>query len=314
MIVSRVIILHCLLLSLVACNSDRKEKNIEKVTSTAQVNKSEIEETNKIVAKVNNTVITKNQLDYAMIRFLPKDLGADVKEKLSGKVLNSLIDSRLMAAIEEAKLDKQERQLMNVKVEAYREELLVKRYIIENIEPQPITQENIHQYYLEHLEEFGEKTEKTYEIIQSGEVQKESERVSLLTKLSNISAVDDWSSWFENNKNLGLSYRKTTSPVGLLKEPLRGLIEATGVGETSPLLNGKVLTIVRVEKIKMIPAKPFEQVSGNIRRMMAPQALKISIKDHLIELKKNASIKKHLEADNGHVILKKDNSIAGARK
>ena len=41
MIVFRIIILYCLLLTLVACNSDEigKQENIEKVTSTAQVNK-----------------------------------------------------------------------------------------------------------------------------------------------------------------------------------------------------------------------------------------------------------------------------------
>lgn len=317
MIVFRIIILYCLLLTLVACNSDEigKQENIEKVTSTAQVNKNEIEEANEVVAKVNNTVITKNQLDYTMTRLLPENLDNDVKEKLSGKVLSSLIDSRLMATIEEAKLDEQERQLMNLKTEAYREELLVKKYITENITPQPMTRESIHQYYSGHLKDFGEKIEKTYEIIQSKTILKETERAELLTELSNISAVGDWSSWFESNKKLSLSYRKTTSPVGLLKEPLRGLIDATGVGETSPLLNGKVLTVVRVEKIKKTPAKPFEQVSGNIRRLMAPQALKVSIGKHLIQLKKKASIESYISklgSDNTTVSDKSD--IVGIRK
>ena len=239
-------------------------------------------------------MITKNQLDYTMTRLLPENLDNDVKEKLSGKVLSSLIDSRLMASIEEAKLDEQERQLMNLKTEAYREELLVKKYITENITPQPMTQESIHQYYSGHLKDFGEKIEKTYEIIQSKTLLKETERAELLTKLSSISVIDDWVSWLENNKNLSLSYRKITSPVGLLEEPLRGLIEATGVGETSPLLNEKVLTVVRVEKNNKIPAKPFEQVSRKIRRMLAPQSLRSAIKEHLIELKRNASIEKHL--------------------
>lgn len=317
MIVSRIIILYCLLLSLVACNSAEKgkQKNIEKVTSAVTVNKSKVEEVNKIVAKVNNTVITKNQLDYTMTRLLPKRLDENVKKKLSEKVLSSLIDSRLMATIEEAKLDEQERQLINIKMEAYREDLLVKKYITENITPQPVTQESIYQYYLKHLKDFGEKIEKTYEIIQSETVLKETERAELLSKLSNISAVDDWSSWYENNKKLSLSYRKITSTIGLLEEPLRGLIEATGVGETSPLLNEKSLTVVRVEKINKIPAKSFERVSGNIRRLMAPQALKASIEKHLIKLKKNASIENYLsKLGSDKATISSKSNIAGVRK
>lgn len=317
MIVFRVVIYSVLFLSLVSCNSSDKEKKSEKPVTSVQVksmNEAEKDTATNIVAKVNDTVITKSQLDYTMTRFLPKKIDENTKEELSKKVLRSLVDSRLMAILEEGKLDKQERELLNTKVEAYREELLVKRYITDNIEPQPITQESIYQYYQSHLEDFGQSIEKTYEIIQSKATLTETERVVLLTELSNLSTVENWLSWVTDNKKLGLSYRKATSAVEILEEPLRGLINATADGKTSPLLNKEILTVVRVEKSKKVLAKPFNQVSGSIRRMMAPQALKKSIRDHLIKLKKNASINYLLKYDSNSGMPNSKSDITGLRK
>lgn len=300
MIATRVPALLFMFMFLTACGAEKvvesdEKSNIDKVstlveTEAVKVLKKINESRKEVVSKVNDSEITQSQLDYAMNRLLPKKLNKEEREGLSGKVLDSLIGSRLMADHQEAKLDEQEYDLLMIKVNAYKEELLVKKYITENITPQPITRDSVYQYYLNHQDNFGGGSEKTFEVIQSKNNLNEVERKALLIELSKLPTVNDWSNWYVTNKNFKISYKKVTSLVELLKQPLKKIISATDEGATSPLLNEEVLTIVRVNRVKTIPAKSFKEVSREIRRIMAPQALKKSIKSHLVNLRNNASI------------------------
>ncbi len=282
---------------LTACTSESVDKKTQDSNSQIEeVSQKPVSKDSKddILARVNGSTITRSELAYAMNRLLPKGMSDIQKEKLSGKVLDSLIDSRLMADLEASTMSEHEHKELETKVSAYREELLVKQYITKNITPNPVTAEKIHQYYLDHPHEFGGGTEKTFEIIEARENLDEAERKQLLIEFAGLKGVNNWANWFADTKLQKVSYKQSTLLVELLDESLKKIVVNTKDGETSPVLNNKKIRIVRVNQSKQLPAKPIDQVSRKIRRKLAPQALKVSIKNHLVDLKKKASIEKSI--------------------
>jgi len=312
MIVIRFLTCCLVLVTLSACNEKQEAVIVEDKVEVKPKFETKLEDSNTeissdILASVNKTHITKSQLDYAVSRLLPRKLSDTEKDKLSEKILESLIDSRLMAVLAEDKLDDEGRRSLAIKVAAYREELLTKQYIVENITPQPVTRDEVYQYYLDHQNDFGGGIKKEFEIIQTKENLKDADRKILLIELSKLSETKDWATWVTNNKHLNITYKKSVLMTDLLKNPLKALIEKTKEGETSPVQNEKKLTIVRVNKINKISPKIFEQVSREIRRKMAPRALKTSIRNHLKEIRKNAEIDTYL-FNNIEIINKSDST------
>jgi EpsD family peptidyl-prolyl cis-trans isomerase len=260
----------------VACtNGDERAKANE------AADKSAVSETadSPVLAMVDGTPITELQLSQAMERFFSSQQEIIDRDRIERQVLRSLIDSRAIASLAEKEIDPWDKQRLEVKVAAYREELLVKTYIQEHATPQPITSDMVEKYYSQHPEAFGGGTTNSFEMIQTTRALKEDERRELIKLLGGLSSQQDWQSWAGKHQELPIGWRSLTARSELLKQPLKSLVTSTQAGATSDLHIGDQLTIVRVNAKDKLPTKPLMQVSAEIRRKLAPIKMKEAIKE-----------------------------------
>lgn len=232
----------------------------------------------RVLARVDGTPITEIELKQAMERFFSDQSQIRNRAQVERRIVQSLIDSRAISRLAEAELDGADRQMLDAKVAAYREELLVKTYLADHAEPQPVTSDMVEAYYRKHPDEFGGSTTKRFEIVQTTRPLKDDERKMLIQQLGKLSSEQDWHRWADGHKTLPIGWREVTANPDLLMQPLKSLVEATDMGKTSPLHIDDVLTIVRVNETRELPAKPLNEVSAEIRRKLAPLKMKEAIR------------------------------------
>ncbi|WP_236207539.1 peptidyl-prolyl cis-trans isomerase [Pseudomonas tohonis] len=230
---------------------------------------------------VDDSPITRAQLELTVERTLGESAPLFANDEVERKILDSLVASRAMALLAERELDAGERAQLDLKAQAYREELLVRHYLEQHATPEPVTSEQVADYYQRHPEEFGGGVEKSFEIIASDQALEEPQRAELIALLSGADAkARDWqkqvAAWRAAGKPL--EYRSNRIKPELLEQPLRGLVESTEVGSIAPLHADGQLLLVRVTGEERLPARPLSDVSGEIREKLAPQSLKQAVK------------------------------------
>lgn len=229
------------------------------------------------LAYVNDTPITTTQVEHMATKLglnqakLMKQPGA--KEKIR----ETLINSRAMALLADSSMDEKARQELDLAVTAYREELLVHRYLKEHVVPEPVGMELVEEYYRKHPEEFGGGMEKTFEMLRAPDGLEDAERNSLIRKISESSKAKNWKA-LAGNLGDKVTYRKASVRVEVLEEPLKSLLRSTSSGNVSPLSTAKGIVVVRVISEKSLPSKPIDQVSSEIRKRLAPIKLKEAVK------------------------------------
>lgn len=230
---------------------------------------------------VDGTPITRAQLELTIERTLGDSAPLFATEEVERKILESLVSSRAMARLAERELDGAERAELDLKAQAYREELLVRHYLEANATPEPVTTEQVADYYKRHPEEFGGGVEKSFEIIGSDQTLDETQRAELIALLSGPQVRDkDWAALVAAWRGAGkpLEYRQNRLKLELLEQPLRSLVEPTAVGTIAPLYTDGQLLLVRVTGEQQLPGQPLSEVSAAIREKLAPQALKQAVK------------------------------------
>lgn len=230
---------------------------------------------------VDDSPITRAQLELTIERTLGESAPLFANDEVERKILDSLVASRAMALLAERELDVGERAQLDLKAQAYREELLVRHYLEQHATPEPVTSEQVADYYQRHPEEFGGGMEKSFEIIASDQALEEPQRAELIALLSGAEAKGrDWqkqvAAWRAAGKSL--EYRSNRIKPELLEQPLRGLVETTEAGSIAPLYADGQLLLVRVTGEEHLPARPLSEVSGEIREKLAPQSLKQAVK------------------------------------
>lgn len=243
-----------------------------------------------VLAYVDGTPITQGELDLAVERMFSSPMPDRDREQIEAHVLQSLISSRAISRLAEAELDSFELKKLDTRVQAYREELLVKEYLSEHVSPEPIPGSMVESYYQKHPEEFGGGTTKRFEMVQTHRALKDGERREVLKQLGALSSEADWKSWVKNHQSLPVSWRELNARVDVLDQPLKTLVAATSPGNTSPLHNDQRITIVRVNEMESHPAKPLLEVSAEIRRKLAPLKMKDAIKVISEDAKKQLKI------------------------
>jgi len=231
---------------------------------------------------VDKTPITRAQLELTIERTLGESAPLFANEEVERKILESLVSSRAMALLAERELDASERQQLDLKAQAYREELLVRHYLEAHANPEPVTAEQVADYYNRHQDEFGGGVEKSFEIIASDQELEPAQRTELITLLSSAQVQGkDWQKLVADWRQAGkpLQYRQSRLKLELLEQPLRSLVEPTAAGSIAPLYVDGQLMLVRVTAEQQLPAKPLAEVSGTIREKLAPQALKQVVKN-----------------------------------
>lgn len=266
-------VLGCLLLGggLVGCE-DSSEQALKDVPL----------EPSATLVTVDGMPITRAQLELTIERTLGDSAPLFANDEVERKILDSLVSSRAMALLAERELDASEKQQLDLKAQAYREELLVRHYLEEHATPEPVSTEMVADYYQRHPEEFGGGVEKSFEIIASTAELDQGQRSELITLLSGAEVEGkDWRSLVASWHGAGqpLEYRQNKLMPRMLEQPLRSLVEPTAVGAIAPLYTNGQLLLVRVTGEQRLPAKPLAEVSGAIREKLAPQALKKAVKE-----------------------------------
>ncbi|MEK1942591.1 MAG: peptidylprolyl isomerase [Pseudomonas sp.] len=256
---------------LAGCNDDSKQ-----ALSEVPV------EPSATLVTVDKTPITRAQLELTIERTLGESAPLYANEEVERKILESLVSSRAMALLAERELDASEREQLDLKAQAYREELLVRNYLEKHANPEPVTNEQVADYYNRHQDEFGGGVEKSFEIIASDQDLEPAQRTELITLLSGPQVQGkDWQKLVADWRQAGkpLQYRQSRLKLELLEQPLRSLVEPTAAGSIAPLYVDGQLLLVRVTAEQKLPAKPLAEVSGQIREKLAPQALKQVVKN-----------------------------------
>ena len=231
-----------------------------------------------VLAYVDGTPITEQELDFAKVRIFG---GVDGRVALAGaedKLLESLVASRALALRAESSLTAEEKRELDYKVAGYREELLVKHYLTSHVTASPVTSEMVSNYYNDHPEEFGGDTEKTFEYVTTvGDLASE-DRHRWIRALGTLANEGDWQAWVAAQQDPAIVFRQAKTRAGILDEPLRSLVQGTAKGTTSGLHNGSQLMIVRVTDAVTVAPRPLTEVSAEIRRKLAPVQLRKAVK------------------------------------
>ncbi len=246
-----------------------------------------------ILAMVNNSPITSGDFEYMAKRTYGKDYIKALDKKSRKTLLESLVFARAIAQEAQAELTEQEKAIIESKTKAFREELLIQRYLAKNIQPQPVSDEMIKQYYQSHLEEFGKKNIHQYEIIMTKSKIKSGQRKRMLSALDNAKSHKNWDKWSKTllDKGFPISFTSGSFKKGRLDKSLSKLILSLDAGEvSSPAFINERLYIVKITNIERVQPRPLKEVSSSIKRKLAPLAVKKALKQAKEQVLKKAKI------------------------
>lgn len=245
-----------------------------------------------VLARVNNEAITQEDVDFSLERtFSQLDL-LNVDAGLREKVLDSLIASRAMKQLALKSMDAESLERIKQLAKAYEEELYVKEYLQRNISAEPVTAEMVQQYYEQHPEEFGGEVLRDFELLRAPADMRELQRDPLLQKISVIRENKNWAgSAAQWSQEFGLEYQHGRSRKGLFNETLEQAISSLSQEETSDVIYiDGVLHIIRVTKVVQLPPKSLTEVSGDIRKRLAPLMLREAVKKAAAEARSKVDI------------------------
>lgn len=248
----------------------------------AETTKAPVVDASEVVATVNGESITSTELELAIERTLGSNAGLFMTDELANKLLQSLVASKAIAQKSEALLSAEELIMLDLKAKAFKEELLVKAYLEQNVTPQPVSAEMVKKYYLDNPSKFGGGSIKQFEYIQV-QIPVKEDASKVVNALNKLSGHSDWVESADEIKtsqsSWTVSYKSASLNPNDLNEPLKALVSDTNVGEVAPLgVNGLVYTLVKVVSEKPLALKPLAEVSAEIRKTLAPLQLKQAVK------------------------------------
>ena len=247
----------------------------------------------QVLAKVNGEAITDLQLELAMERSFSGNATALVDgPELRQKMLQSLVVSRAMKQLGEKSLDAETKLKLHNQAQAYEEELYVREYLKEHIQPKPVTHELVAEYYQKHPELYGAQSIREYQLLATPEQLLEQKRDDFLAQVAAIRATPAWPSaaakW---QQEFDLQLVRGRSSDQQLPDELAQALAKLGKDATSDLLNvnGRYY-LLRVTSLIQTPAKPLAEVSGEIRQTLAPLALRDAVREASEQAKAQAKI------------------------
>lgn len=248
---------------------------------------------NTILARVNGSPITQYELEEAIRSTLGEAIGGKLDAAGRHKVLESLAASRAISQVQEKNLSAEARATLEKKLQARREELLVKEYLKDHAPPEPVTQEMIETYYASHPEQFGAKRMRSYEMMVSSRKLQEAERDALFSALKGGDEKKDWRSWVKELQAQGhpVVFQQGEVAQGLLHPKLQDLMASLKKGEQSrlTLIQGKAY-MVRIVEDKELPPRSLDEVRSQIRKRLAHEQLKKAVKKASAQVLKTAEV------------------------
>jgi hypothetical protein len=236
---------------------------------------------NPVLVTVEGQAITQDDLSAAILRTLGEYASLQLDDSGRAKVLESLVMAKTMAISQLSTMSAVEMDDLDRTVNAYREELLTKQYLKQNLTPVPVTQAMVKAYYDKHPDRFGGKTIRSYEIVKGLVKLKSATQNQLIEQLAQFDSKTKWQQKVASLKQSGLQiqYAKGAADGKLLNADFQKAVGALLLNEVSPVyfFDGYP-SIIRVTKVRTIGAKPLSEVSSDIRKTLLPVQLKQAIK------------------------------------
>ncbi len=248
---------------------------------------------NPVLVKINNENVTQKDIDFTLLKLLGPSGATKADENARKKVLESLVISRVISQEAQKTMSAESRQNIDQQVAAFREELLVKHYLKEHVEPQPITQEMIKNYYEKYPEKYGAKTVREFVMLTTSEKHAGGTGKKLLKTFSEAVAVKNWHAYVKNLSKQGVpvKIKQGNSDEKLLHAQLYKVIKTLKPGETSkPFFVEEKPYVVRVTKENQKSARPLNEVSAEIRQTLLSVQLKTAVRQLSQDLTKLANI------------------------
>ena len=248
---------------------------------------------NPVLVKINNENVTQKDIDFTLLKLLGPSGATKADENARKKVLESLVISRVISQEAQKTMSAESRQNIDQQVAAFREELLVKHYLKEHVEPQPITQEMIRRYYEKHPEKYGANMVREYILLTTKGNPDASMREKLFPLFTSARKEKDWkklaSKWDENGFPVIL--RSGRQDEELLHKKLNEVIAGLNLSETSkPFIIKGRLYVVRYTKDIEGKEKPFGALGVEIRKELLAEQLNASITKIKESLVKSAKL------------------------
>jgi hypothetical protein len=265
-----------------------------------------------VLATVEGTPISDLELQIAIEAMMDKKTIGKLTAEQRRKVLDSLVASRAIALASEKELTAADLEVVEKKVQAYREQLLVKQFLARHAPPQPVTQEMVRTYYEDHPEKFGAKTLRRFELISSTAVPSRADRNALVKALGAGGRQKDWQKWTRQLTGKGheVTYHQGQVEASVLDTELQRLLKPLKRGEMSAVsfIAGKA-HLARITDEDRLPPQPLEAVSAQIRKALLPIQLKAAVSRISADVlgRADVSYKNQAETDNDY-----DNDLASA--
>ncbi len=247
------------------------------------------------LASVNGSVIGSEDLSVYIARTIGSDYSAFTDANLEKNVLQSFIASRAIAQKSLQNMSDDERVMLEKHVAQFREELLVKRYLLENVTPDAISNEDIRAYYEQNIGEFSGEEERLYEFLTVSPEQYKADPAAAMALIASAKTESDWAKLSaEKNKTSGISLlRNTQSFTG---DGSGSAIEKAVLG-LAPMKLSKVVFengapyIAKLLKVEKTPAKSFDEARAEISRKLLPARIKEAVKKVSAEVLATAEVK-----------------------
>ena len=241
-----------------------------------------LEGDNQIAAEVEGEPISRFDVEEAAIKTLGKERALSMDEALERKILESLVTSRAMATAQWKVMSEEEKARTNKEVAAFKEQLLVRKYLADNASPSPITEEKLKRWYESHPDRYGAREIISYEMVAGvtrGDTRKSESWMTLMTE---VRASKTWRDAVTAKREEGwpLLYRKGIARKEVMDKTLFQLIASVSAGNTSPLtyVQGNPY-VVRVTEKRMSEPRPFNEVRAEIRQSLGPLRMKEAVKE-----------------------------------
>ena len=280
------IVLTLLLFGLCACSAKDQAEQQEQA---------QVAEDSAVIATINGDPIFENDLNRAKDRWVGNLPPHIVDAQVNEKILDSLLRSKAMAVTMQDQLTTAESQEIDDMVAAYREDLLVRKYVEKHGNLQEITAQQIKDYYQKNTHLFGGGVQTEIETITVVETADEQQKQKLLTELNKLKENRDWKARANQLKQQGyrLSYKHTKVNPALLMSPLKELALNTKQSDGAKLTTNKPITLLRVLDEQKIPPKPLAQVSDQIRKDLQRRQLRERIETLSNDVMAKVTVARH---------------------
>jgi len=231
--------------------------------------------TSDTVVRVNDDVITRVQWNAA-VEELEQSTGADLDDTGRRKVLESLVQSRLMANAMATSLDSSRKAEIDARAELHRERLLVKEYLRRNADPAPVTEERVQAYYAQHPERFGATERRRFELLTTETAPGSAQRKAVLDAMETLRTQPEWRVP-PSLENVRWVHRLEDAGNRALDKRM-AVADRLAEGDTSEtILIGGRPYLLRVTHVEKRVPKPLAEVRGDIQRRLQIEQLQQAV-------------------------------------